>query len=369
MPPIQETTLTISLKALENNYAYLRSKIPEASKFMGVVKAYAYGSAAVEVGRKLVALGAEYLAVSYTHEGARLKKAGISAPVLVFHPQPIEFEKILQFKLIPTLYNWRTLRSFAELIARQQLNNYPVHLNLNTGMNRLGFEPGEIAAVADFIQKTGVLKIDGLYSHLVASEDPAEKDFTQLQIQRFHEMSRGLIKNLKDRPLLHLCNTSGILNYPEAHLDMVRAGIGLYGYGNNPQEDRRLIPVSTLRSPITQIHVLQKGETAGYNRKFVAQKDSRIGVLGLGYADGLYRAYGNGNASVLVGGKEAPIAGNVCMGMTLVDLTGIDCREGDEALIFGAEYPAVSTAKKINTISYELITGISQRVKRIVIKK
>ncbi len=369
MPSVQETTLAISLKALENNYTYLRSKIPETSQFMGVVKAYAYGSDALEVGRKLVTLGAEYLAVSYTREGVALRESGISVPILVFHPQPVQFRQIIACKLIPTLYNKRTFQAFIEIAQEMELIHYPVHLNLNTGMNRLGFGPAALKAVAAAVQKTEAITVEGIYSHFVASEDPNEKDFTRLQIRRFHEMCRMLTEKLPNRPLLHLCNTSGILNYPEAHLDMVRAGIGLYGYGNSSEEDKNLIPVSTLKTPITQIHHLKKGETAGYNRKFIAQKACRIGVLELGYADGLYRAYGNGKMKVLVRGRKAPLAGNICMGMAMVDITEIECKEGDEAIIFGVEHPAADVAKSIQTISYELITGISQRVKRIVYKK
>lgn len=368
MTPVQETTLEINLKALENNYTYLRGKIPNTSKFMGVVKAYAYGTESQVIGHTLVELGAEYLAVSYAKEGMVLRADGITVPILVFHPQPVQFQNIIENNLTPTLYNWRTLRAFVEIIEKRGIKNYPVHLNLNTGMNRLGFEAEAMEDLGIYLSGTPALSIEGIYSHFVASEDPDEKEFTNFQIEHFLQMSGKLRAILPGKPLLHLCNTSGILNYPEAYLDMVRAGIGLYGYGNNAMADRNLIPVATLKAPITQIHHLQKGDSAGYNRQFKATKKSRIAILELGYADGLYRAYGNGKAAVMIHGKRAPLVGNVCMGMALVDVTELNCEEGDEVVIFGPEHSAVDVARAINTISYELMAGISQRVKRVVVK-
>lgn len=366
MQPVRETTLEIDLHALIHNYMYLRSKIPSSTKFMGVVKAYAYGSDAAQIGKRLLDAGAEFLAVSYVHEGVALRRAGIASPILVFHPQGVHYKELIAHHLIPTLYSLRSLREFIEEATALNMEHYPVHLNLNTGMNRLGFNEDELEAVLQMIGGSTALQIEGIYSHLVASEDPMEKAFTQLQIERFKAGAERLIKALPSTPLLHLCNTSGILNYPEAHFDMVRAGIGLYGYGNSPEQDQYLIPAASLKAPITRIHQLKKGDTVGYNRKYKAEKDSRIAVLPLGYADGLYRVYGNARASVLIHGKLAPLVGNICMGMAMVEVTDIPCEEGDEALIFGAEHPAQKTAQQVGTISYELITGISQRVKRVI---
>lgn len=366
MQPVRETTLEIDLHALTHNYRYLRSKISSTTKFMGVVKAYAYGSDAVQIARRLLQEGAEFLAVSYTQEGFALRQAGITAPILVFHPQKVHYPALIAHHLSPTLYGLRSLQEFIREATRLQTERYPVHLNLNTGMNRLGLNEGELDTALEMIKRTEAIQIQGIYSHLVASEDSLEKAFTQLQIERFKTGAQRLIQALPVVPLLHLCNTSGILNYPEAHFDMVRAGIGLYGYGNSPEQDRHLIPVASLKAPITRIHQLRKGDTVGYNRKFKAERASRIAVLPLGYADGLYRAYGNARAAVLIHGKLAPLIGNICMGMAMVEVTDIVCEEGDEALIFGPEHPAQITAGQAGTISYELITGISQRVKRVI---
>ena len=369
MTPIKETTLEINLNALAHNYTYLRSHIANSVKFMGVVKAYAYGSESLVIAKKLIALGADRLAVSYSYEGVELRQAGIAYPILVFHPQPMHFEDIIKHKLTPTLYSMRTLEAFIKTAEAQHIKAYPVHLNLNTGMNRLGFNPEDLEAVKAKLKHTEAIKVEGLYSHFAASEDPEERAFTQRQIDRFKQMTTELISDLPERPILHLCNTSGILNYPEAHFDMVRTGIGLYGYGNSPAADKALQPVTTLKTPITEIHYLKKGETVSYNRRFTAQRESKIAVLALGYADGLYRAYGNTNGSVLVRSQKAPIIGNICMGITMVDVTDIPCQEGEEVILFGADFPATINAERINTISYELITAVSQRVKRKVVSE
>lgn len=366
MQPVRETTLEIDLHALTHNYRYLRAKIPSTTKFMGVVKAYAYGSDAQQIAKRLLKEGAEFLAVSYAEEGLALRRAGITAPILVFHPQKVHYSALIAHHLSPTLYSLRSLQEFIQEATLSKKEYYPVHLNLNTGMNRLGLNEEELDAALERIKKTKAIQIEGIYSHLVASEDPMEKAFTRLQIERFETGAQHLIQGLPAVPLLHLCNTSGILNYPEAHFDMVRAGIGLYGYGNSPEQDQHLIPVASLKAPITRIHQLKKGDTVGYNRRYKAKEDSRIAVLPLGYADGLYRAYGNGKAAVWIQGKLAPLVGNICMGMAMVEVTAIPCEEGDEVLVFGPEHPAQRTARQAGTISYELITGISQRVKRVI---
>lgn len=369
MNPIKETTLEINLKALAHNYTYLRSHIANSVKFMGVIKAYAYGSESLVIAQKLIALGADRLAVSYSYEGVELRQSGINQPILVFHPQPMHFEDIIKHKLTPTLYSMRTLEAFIKVAESQSLKAYPVHINLNTGMNRLGFNQEDLETVKAKLKHTETIKVEGLYSHFAASEDPKEREFTQSQIKRFKHMTSYLSEDLSEKPILHLCNTSGILNYPEAHFDMVRAGIGLYGYGNSQSADEALHPVATLKTPITEIHHLKKGETVSYNRRFIAQRESKIAVLALGYADGLYRAYGNANGSVLIHSKKAPIVGNICMGITMVDVTDIPCQEGEEVILFGADFPATINAGKINTISYELITAVSQRVKRKVVSE
>lgn len=367
MSAIRETTLEIDLNALAHNYHYLRSRLTEKTKLMGVVKAYAYGSDSVEIARKLESLGAEFLAVAYESEGIFLRKNGIKLPILVFHSQETHFDEIIAYELTPSIYSRLTLTKFMEAAEKNNCEAYPVHLNLNTGLNRLGFDPGDLDFVITELSKTTAVKTQGIYSHLAASEDKNERDFTLKQYNLFKSESERLIKELDCKPLLHLCNTSGMLNYPEFHFDMVRCGIGLYGYGNTSAEDKNLQPVASLKTRISQIHHLQKGDSVSYNRKFIAPKAMKTATLPIGYADGLHRGYSNGKTSVLIHGQTAPIIGYICMDMIMVDVTSVDCKEGDEVLVFGKTQTASGLAATAGTISYEVITTISQRVKRVVI--
>lgn len=362
-----ETVLEIDLKALEHNFTYLRSKVSKNTKIMGVVKAFAYGSDSVKIAKKLVDFGADYLAVAYVNEGVTLRKGGIEKPILVFHPQSANFKSLIDHCLAPTIYSRYTLDNFVETAESLQQKNYPIHLNFNTGMNRLGFSVADTVFITKKLQQTKAIKIDGIYSHFSASEDENEREFSFHQLEDFINLSAEIIKDLDYKPLLHLCNTSGILNYPEAHFDMVRPGIGLYGYGNSAAEDKNLKPVASLKTIISQVHHLEKGDSVGYNRKFSANRPTKIATLPLGHADGLNRIYGHGKVSVLINGKLAPIVGNVCMDMVMVDITGIDCQDGDEVIVFGKNKSAEEFANAAGTISYELLTSISQRVKRVIV--
>lgn len=359
-----ETILEIDLEALEHNYHYLRSKVARDVKFMAVVKAYAYGNEAAVLAKRLSELGVDYFAVAYTDEGVALREKGIEEPILVLHPQSANFEKIIDHCLEPSIYSRFVLNEFIKTAKRKAQKDYPVHLKLNTGLNRLGFAGDDMEFLLENLQANDEVKVKGIFSHLAASEDWREREFTLHQLDRFRKMTYHLIENLKYKPLLHLCNTSGIINYPEAHFDMVRSGIGLYGFGNDPEIDKNLKPIGTLKTLISQIHHLEKGETVGYNRAFKAKDKVKMATLPLGHADGINRQYGNEKAGVWINGQYAPIIGNVCMDMLMIDITGIDCEEGDEVIIFGGPQRATDFAKKGSTISYELITGISQRVKR-----
>lgn len=368
MPTASETILEIDLDALEHNYRYLRSKIGKDVKFMAVVKAFGYGSDVVGIASKLIDLGADYLAVAYTSEGVALRDAGIELPILVLHPQSANFEELINRCLEPSLYSEYVLKEFIASAEKLQQKDYPVHIKFNTGLNRLGFSEKDTELVEKLLKDTGSIKAASFFSHLAASEDWREREFTLQQIYTFKNIALKLFDSLGYRPLLHICNTSGVINYPEAAFDMVRTGIGLYGYGNEKNEDQKLRPIGTLKTIISQIHHLKEGETVGYNRAFKVKGPTKTATLPLGHADGINRQYGNQKAGVFVHGKYAPIIGNVCMDMIMIDVTGIDCQEGDEVIIFGGPQPATNFAQKGNTISYELITGISQRVKRVLIK-
>ncbi len=368
MPRTRETVLEIDLKALTHNYRFLKSRLHPETKFLAVVKAFAYGSDSVRIAQKLEALGVDYLAVAYVAEGIALRDAGIKKPILVLHPQSVNFDMMIRHDLEPSLYAPRVLKEFLETLEKHNQKDYPVHIKFNTGLNRLGFWENDVDFILSQVNGKKDIKIVSIFSHLAASEDLNEKDFTISQIKSFEKIASELEEKLGYSPIRHLLNTSGIINYPESQLDMVRSGIGLYGFGNEAEIDKQLKPVATLKTVISQIHKIEPGETVGYNRAYASQGYRVTATLPLGHADGIGRHYGNGKAFVNINGKAAPIIGNVCMDMLMVDITGIECKECDEVIVFGKNPSAEELASTANTISYELLTGISQRVKRIFIE-
>jgi alanine racemase len=336
---------------------------------LAVVKAFAYGSDAVSVAKELVALGVDYFAVAYTNEGETIRNATIETPILVLHPLPVNFDIIINRCLEPSIYSRKTLTEFIAFAEANSQTNYPIHLKFNTGLNRLGFDESDVLWIAETLSKTKSVKVKSAFSHLAASEDLELKEFTRGQIESFRKISEILIAQLGYKPLLHCANTSGIINYPEAHFDMVRSGIGLYGFGNDPEVNKHLKPVATLKTVISQIHEVKRNDSVGYNRGFVAEKITKSATLPIGHADGIPRSYGKGKGWVTIAGKKAPILGNVCMDMIMVDVTDMECEEGDEVIVFGPSATAEELAAAINSISYELITAISQRVKRVICRK
>lgn len=368
MAKAHETILEIDLKALKHNFSYLKSKLQPQTKILAVVKAFAYGSDAVEIPKYLETLNVDYFAVAYAYEGVALRDAGIKTPILVLHPQSINFKTLIDRCLEPSIYSLRVLNQFLEVAEREKQTNYPIHLKINTGLNRLGLKSSVIENVLSIIKQSKALKVKSVFSHLAASEDLNEKAFTECQIEQFKNIASKIESQLDYKPLFHMCNTSGILNYPNAHFDMVRTGIGLYGFGNSEKEDANLIPIATLKSVVSQIHTIEKGESVGYNRAFIADKLTRSATIPIGHADGIGRQYGNKKGFVTIKGQLAPILGNVCMDMIMVDVTDIDCEEGDEVIIFGKSTTANKFAKSVQSISYEIITAVSQRIKRIFIK-
>ncbi|MEZ4801454.1 MAG: alanine racemase [Gelidibacter sp.] len=368
MPKAQETVLEINLHSLKHNFDYLRSKISDKTKFLAVVKAFAYGSDANEIALHLQALGVDYFAVAYTNEGVALRDAGITKPILVLHPLPLSFKTIIDRCLEPSIYNQKVLGEFIDVASEKNQIDYPIHLKFNTGLNRLGFAKKDIEVIHKKISSSPNVKVKSIFSHLAASEDMEEKEFTLRQISSFKNIIAQFEKHFGNTVLTHMCNTSGILNYPEAHFDMVRSGIGLYGFGNSEEEDKNFKPIASLKSVISQIHHVKKGDSVGYNRAYKSETEQATATIPIGHADGIGRIYGNGKGYVIIKGKKAPLVGNVCMDMIMVNVTDIDCEEGDEVIIFDAHHTASDLAQNANTISYELITSISQRVKRIIIK-
>lgn len=368
MPKIKETTLEIDLKALRHNFEYLKSRMSPKTKFLGVVKAFAYGSDSVLVAKKLETLGADYLAVAYAQEGIVLREAGIRLPILVLHALPVSFNEIIDRCLEPNIYSFHTLKEFIKTASEKGQKEYPIHLKFNTGLNRLGFNTSDVETVAALLSETTSVKVKSVFSHMAASEDPIEKPFTLKQIDRYKTIVGQMERLLGYAFIKHMCNTSGILNYPEAHFDMVRSGIGLYGFGNSEKENKNFKPIGRLKSIISQIHYLDVGESLGYNMAFVAKEPIKTATIPIGHADGIGRQYGKGKGFVVINHKPAPILGNVCMDMIMVNITNIDCSEGDEVVVFDAHYTAEEFASTAQTISYEIITAISQRVKRVVLE-
>ncbi|MEP2238527.1 MAG: alanine racemase [Maribacter sp.] len=366
MAKAEETVLEINLKALGHNYRYLRSKIKPETKFMAVVKAYAYGSDSVAIAEYLQDLGADYFAVAYVNEGVTLREGGITAPILVLHPQKVHFKTLIENDLEPSIYSATILSDFITTAKELGKVDYPIHLKFNTGLNRLGFSADELPEIATRIQQQNAVKVIALLSHLAATEDANETDFTNLQLERFDAICKKADTLFKTETLKHVLNTSGIINYSHAQYDMVRSGIGLYGYGNEPHVDAELHPVMTLKTIISQKHTINAGESVGYNRKYTSDHKTVTATLPLGHADGIGREYGHGKTYVSVHGKLAPIIGNVCMDMIMVDVTNIDCEEGDEVEIFGNNISANEFAETAQTITYEILTGLSQRIKRVL---
>ena len=360
------SVLELNLKALEHNIEYFKNKLHTETKILAVVKAFSYGHDAVVISKALEKIDVDYLAVAYVHEGVLLREAGIKTPILVLHAQIQNYQTLIEHSLEPNIYSRKTLLAFSEAAALKNCIDYPIHLKFNTGLKRLGLDPKDVDFAIETLQKTRQLKLQGLLSHLAASEDLSEKAFTLKQIKIFQNIAAQLTAAFDHTIIKHLSNTSGIINYPEAHMDMVRLGIGMYGFGNTPSETAQLKNVGSLHSIISQIHELNPGESLGYNRAYTASKKTKSATVPVGHADGISRALGKGNGSVTIQGQQCPILGNVCMDMIMVDVTDVNCEEGDAVVLFDSQETIEQWAQKSDTISYEILTGISQRIARSI---
>ena len=363
-----ETVMEVNLDALVHNLNHYRSLLKPGTTVMAMVKAFSYGSGSYEIANVLQFHRVGYLAVAYADEGVELRKAGIRLPVMVMSPEEERLDTLLKFNLEPEIYNLHILRLLEEAIARNQTaiqQQVRIHIKLDTGMHRLGFSPGELEPLVKRLQSNPDLHVQSVFSHLAASEDPPEDDFTRGQIRLFEEMSARITGILGYPVLRHILNSAGIHRFPEAHFDMVRLGIGLYGVGSNPAEQEKLRNVSTLKTVITQVKTIAAGDTIGYNRKGIAKEEMVIAIIPVGYADGLNRRLGNGRGRFYISGKPVPVVGNICMDLTMIDVTGLMVKEGDEVIIFGDDHPLAGLACEMGTIPYEVLTSISRRVKRI----
>ena len=357
--------LEINRKALQHNLRFFKQKLAKDTKMLVVVKAFGYGSEATEVA-KHIEKHVDYFAVAYTDEGIALRKAGIETPILVLHPQIQNLNIIVSNQLEPNLYNFNIFDAFLKLADKNLLLNYPIHLKFNTGLNRIGFWHSDVPAILSKAQATNHVKIASVFSHLAASDDVTEDAFTSSQINDFAFIAKQFKDHLSSQPLFHILNTSGIVNYPNAQFDMVRLGIGLYGFGNDENETKQLQNVFTLKSIISQIHFVEPGESVGYNRAFTANKKMKTATIPIGHADGISRKLGNEKYTVLVKNQPAEIIGNVCMDMIMIDISNINCTEGEEVIIFNSQEMILKMAEVTETISYEILTAISQRIKRLL---
>lgn len=360
-----ETVFEINLNAISHNLNYFRSKLNTNTKLMIMVKAFSYGSGGFEIAKLLEYHKVDYLGVAFADEGIALRNAGIKMPIMVLNPEKTSFPSLISYHLEPEIYSIKGLNAFLKITANKNLKQYPIHIKLDTGMHRLGFEKKDMVLLIQTLKNTPSVKVKSIFSHLASSDNLKDIAFTYSQITLFESLSSALITELKINPLRHILNTSGIRNFTNAQFDMVRLGIGLYGVSYSTEEAKNLENVGTLKSIISQIKTIQKGDSVGYNRRFIAKKTTKSATIPIGYADGIPRAWGNSIGSILINNKEAPILGDICMDMLMVDVTHIDCKEGDTVIIFGKNPSVSHMAKKLNTIPYEILTSVSQRVKRI----
>ncbi len=360
------TILEINLNNLVNNLNYFRDMLTPGTRVMVMVKALSYGSGSYEIANLLQHEKADYLGVAFTDEGIELRRAGITLPIMVMAPTQETYDKIIMYNLEPEIYSFSGLKTMSQIISANQLPEYPVHIKLDTGMHRLGFLPEDMIQLANELVRLKNIRVKAMFSHLAVSDNPAEDAFTEEQFLLFNEMYAFLSNRLGYKPMRHILNSAGIERFPQAHFEMVRLGIGLHGIS---AIKKKLKPVSTLKTRISQIKKIPKTDTVGYNRRGILTRDSIIGIIPVGYADGLDRKLGNRNGQVIINNVKVPFIGDICMDISMIDLTDIRASEGDEVIIFGEKNPISLLAEQVGTIPYEILTNVSSRVKRIYINE
>ncbi len=360
------TVLEVNMDAMVANLNYFRSLLPEHTKLAVMVKAFSYGSGAGEVASLLQYHGVNYLMVAFADEGIALRAEGITIPVAVMNPQPDSFDSMIEFNLEPEIYSPELLAAFDRALVRHGQEKYPVHIKLNTGMNRAGLDLGDITFLREFFAIKRRVEVTSLFSHLAGSDEERLDEFTRLQYRKFREMADEIQAFLPNRALLHILNSAGIERFPEYSCDMVRLGVGLHGIS---AVGAVLEPVAVFKTYIESVREVKKGETVGYGRRGVAERDSRIAVVPVGYADGLNRRLGNGVGEMWVKGYRVPVIGTICMDTCMLDITDTPAETGEEVEIFGRHIPVTEVAQKLGTIPYEILTGVAYRVKRVYYKE
>ncbi|MDH6306960.1 alanine racemase [Parabacteroides sp. PF5-5] len=364
---VHETILEVNLDAIVHNFNYYRSLIKPETKIIAMVKAFGYGIGPNELAKTLQEYRCDYLAVAVADEGAELRKEGISIPILVMNPEFSSFDLLIENYLEPEVYSFRMLDAIIKETEHRGITSYPVHIKIDTGMHRLGFQPGDMEAIAERLQSQSGIVVRSVFSHLAGSDSAEFDTFTQHQIQIFKEAATELEQSLDYPVLKHILNSAGIERFTEHQMDMVRLGIGLYGV--SVSDKKNLQNVTTLKTTILQIQQVPAGDSIGYNRMSYVTRDSRIAVIPIGYADGFDRHLSNGRGEVLINGNRCPVVGNISMDTTMIDVTDIDAKEGDSVVIFGESLPVKELSDKLGTIPYEVLTSISPRVKRIYFRE
>lgn len=361
--------LELNLPGCLDNYRYFRSCLEPETKLLVLVKANAYGHGSVEFASMMQNAGADYLAVALPVEGVELRKAGISLPILVLTAGTDFFPEIIDYALEPGIPNLFTLKALVEELKSRGISDFPVHIKLDTGMHRLGFMRSELEELIEFLGSCPQIRVKSVYSHLAAAEDPQQDEFTLGQINMFRQECGMLSESLGYTPIRHILNSAGIQRFPQFQMDMVRLGVGIYGISAIP--DVQLHPVASLKVKILQIKDLKDGDgTIGYGRHgHIAPEGTRIATLPAGYADGINRHLGRGNASFLLNGHRVKTIGNICMDMCMIDITGVDAKVGDTVTIFGEEPTVSELADILGTIPYEIFTSIPRRIERFIIRK
>ena len=360
---VHETILELNLSALVENLNYYRNKLKQETKMVCMVKASAYGAGYFEIAKTLEEHRVDYLAVAVADEGADLRKAGINASIIIMNPEMTAFKTMFDYRLEPEVYSFHLLDVLIRAAEREGVSNFPIHIKIDTGMHRLGFDPKDMEKLKDRLHRQSAVIPRSVFSHLVGSDSARLDTFTHRQVELFEKASSELQEGFNHKILRHICNTAGIERFPSAQFDMVRLGIGLYGI--DPFTNKILNNVSTLKSTILQIHDVEADETVGYGRKGILHRKSRIAAIPIGYADGLDRHLGNGKGYCLVNGQKAFYVGNICMDVSMIDVTDIECKEGDKVIIFGDSLPVTILSDLLDTIPYEILTSVSDRVKRV----
>ena len=361
---VHETILEVNLNNVVENLNHYRSFLKPTTKLVCMIKADAYGSGSVEIAKTLQDHRVDYLAVAVADEGVTLRRNGITANVMIMNPEMTAFKTMFDYDLEPEVYSFRLLEALIRAAEKEGITDYPVHVKLDTGMHRLGFDPtADMKRLIDRLKHQNAIIPRSVFSHFVGSDSDAFDDFSARQFALFEAGSKQLQAAFSHKILRHMDNSAGIEHFPERQMDMCRLGLGLYGV--DPRTNAMLQNVSTLKTTILQMHCVKAGETVGYSRKGVIEHDSLIAAIPIGYADGLDRRLGNRRCYCLVNGKKAPYVGNICMDVAMIDVTGIDCREGDSVEIFGDHLPVTVLSDVLETIPYEVLTGVSTRVKRV----